>query len=597
MVKIILIIFSLLFLFVNSYARELKLHFFQDNLTYTWQERFKYTKVFNPKTKLELKSKANSVLIKSSKEGSYKKRWQENGEVDLRLTYKSSRRLSWGAFLSYDGSSLEGRDVYMQNLGVFADYKIFSKMKLSQSLGFKGIQRKFGGKRRPDEGYNHLFTLSFTPEFFGSVFSFNFDQKTDEFKNIPKVKRRMILEYEKVLSSSDSLRFYFEKGWSKSKYYQGYTSERVNTQKRSESILKIASSKKIFLGFQIGAGYDFSKSQYHYTQEKDTIFDPFRIEDNILSFHNLYFNFGKEFLKRFFLQTMYEYQKGCEDYGDINKNQKMESGEINFELKMKLTSSDSLYLSGSFGVTSFFTPKGSANFSDRDILTKFGHTEYLHLFDPSFDLRVRLGFKNFHQIYISEKLSANNNYNETYILSPVLTFRPNKKTKLSQTYSIQANYITYDYETDTYSPKNKILRRASSTTQIDYSFSKRTDFEFSYVYRYEDYGQLFWRNQWTQRKSWERKTHRVNFGLIYKFTNYITFSPGYTYERKNEWDLTRIKKELDYWFYRNMFSISLDYLFKEKNYISFSWTHRFQEAINSTKDEQDFLSLSLDYLF
>lgn len=595
--KTILILLSLLFFFGNSFAKELKLYFFQDNLTYTWQERFKYTKIFNQKTRLELKSKANSVLIKSSVKGSGGKRWQENGEVDLRLTYKSSKRLSWGAYLSYDGSSLEGRDVHTQNLGVFADYKIFSKVKLSQTLGFKGFQRKFGGKRKPDEGYNHLFSLSFTPELFGSVFSLNFNQKTDEFKNIPKVTRKMTLECEKVFSSSDSLKLFFEKGWSKKKYYQSYTSENVNTQRRSESILKIASSKKIFLGFQMGVGYDFSKSQYRYTQEKDTGFDPFRIEDNILSFHNLYFNFGKEFLKRFFLQTMYEYQKGYEDYGDINKNQKMESGEIKAEVKMKLNSSDSLYLSGSFGVTSFFTPEGSVNFNDRDILTKFGHTEYLHLFSPSFDLRIRLGFKNFHQIYISEKLSANNNYNETYILSPVLTFRPNKKTKLSQTYSIQANYITYDYETETYSPRNKILRRASSASQLFYSFSKRTDLEFSHVYRYEDYGQLFWRNQWTQRKSWERKTHRVNLGLKYSFTDYMTFSPRYTYERKNEWDLTQIKKEIDFWFYRNMFSISVDYLFREKNYMSISWTHRFQEAKNSPKDEQDFISLSLDYIF
>jgi len=594
--KVLLIILSLLFLFGNSYARKLKLSFFQDNLTYTWQERFNYEKNFNQKTKLELKSKANSVLIKSSGKDTGK-RWQESGDVDLKLTYKSSEKLSWGGFLSYDVSALEGRDVHTQNLGIFADYKIFSQMKLSQSLGFKGFQRRLGGERKPDEGYNHLFSLSYNPVLFGSEVSLNFNQKTDEFKKIPKITRKMALEYQRAFNPSDSLRLFFESGWSKKKYYQSYTSDFVNTQKRKENILRVFSSKKVFWGFQMGAGYDYSKSQYRYTTDEDFGFDPFIIGDNILSSHDLSLNLGKAFMRRFHLHTGYEYRKVCEDYGDIDKNQKMESGEINLELLIKLSSSDSLYLSGSVGVTSFFTPQGSLNFSDRDILTKFGHLEYLHIFSPSLDLRIKLGFKNFHQIYISEKLSANNNYNETYILSPILTFKPNQKIRFSQTYSVQANYITYDYETETYSARNKILRRASSISRINYNFSRRTDLEFGYVYRYEDYGQLFWRNQWTQRRSWERKTHRVVLKMRYNFTDYITFSPEYTYERKNEWDLTQIQKELDFWFYRNMFSFSLDYLLRNRNYFSLSWTHRFQEAKNSEKEEADFLSLSLEYRF
>ncbi|KPL00346.1 MAG: hypothetical protein AMJ90_08220, partial [candidate division Zixibacteria bacterium SM23_73_2] len=484
-----------------------------------------------------------------------------------------------------------------QNLGVFADYKLFSQVKLFQSLGFKGFQRKFGGERKPDEGYDHLFRLSYTPELFGSELSLNFDQQTEEFKDIPKITRKAALEYQRVFNPTDSLRMFFESGWSKKKYYQSFTSDRVNTQRKSESILSIFSSKKIFWGFQMGVGYDYSKNQYRYTTEEDEGFDPFIIGDNVIKSHDLSLDLGKEFLKRFHWQAKYEYRKSSEDYGDIDKNQKMESGEIKAEIKMKLFSSDSLYLSGSVGVTSFFTPQGSANFSDRDILTKFGHSEYLHVFSPSFDLRIKLGFKNFHQIYISEELSANNNYNETYILSPILTFKPNRKTRISQIYSIQANYITYDYETETYSPRNKILRRASSVSRINYSFSQRTDLELGYVYRYEDYGQLFWRNQWTQRRSWERKTHRVNADLRYSFTDYLVFSPGYTYERKNEWDLTQIKEELNYWFYRNMFTISADLFLKRQNRLSLSWTHRFQEARNSEKEEANFLSLSLSYRF
>ncbi|KPL02316.1 MAG: hypothetical protein AMJ90_06240, partial [candidate division Zixibacteria bacterium SM23_73_2] len=154
--KVFLITLLVLFFSANSYTRELNLSFFQDNLTYTWQERFNYKKAFNQKTSLEIKSRGNSVMIKSSGKDT-SKRWQESGDVDLKLTYNANEKLSWGGFLLYDVSSLEGRDVHTQNLGVFADYKIFSQVKLFQSLGFKGFQRKFGGERKPDEGYDHLF--------------------------------------------------------------------------------------------------------------------------------------------------------------------------------------------------------------------------------------------------------------------------------------------------------------------------------------------------------------------------------------------------------------------------------------------------------
>lgn len=230
-------------------------------------------------------------------------------------------------------------------------------------------------------------------------------------------------------------------------------------------------------------------------------------------------------------------------------------------------------------------------------MTKLAKLQHLHIFSPFLKLRTDLGFNNFHHIYLSEWLSANNNYNETYILSPHVFIQLSRKWKIEQSYSIQANYISYDFEKETESSRNKILRRGSSSTRIIFLFNPRLDFDAGYTYRYEDYGQLHWRDQWVARRSWERRTHRVDLGFSYQIGKKLYIIPKYDYEIKREWDHTLGKRSLSNKFYRDMISLKVDYFTNPVNYIEASFRYRFQKDTPGIKDETSFVNVSLAHQF
>jgi hypothetical protein len=600
-IKIIFLFPFFLFLSIAQSA-ELRLDFSQDNRTYVWHERLSYDHHMNKNFRLSLSTFLNSTLIKSSFLTSGPDRWQEDGKLSLRLSNLLNPKLDLGTLFAYDLNSLEQRNVSTQTFGLFCDYKIFPYLSFYQTLGYKGIQREWsepalGEQKKPDKGYNYSTILTFTPEIYGSKAFLTLNQETERFKNIPTTRQYLTLFYSKVISPYDSINVDFQQSRSKNKYYARFGSSKINTQKKSTQAFKLFSSKELFWNFQMDARYDYAKEEYHYILEPDTVFDPFSITDNSISSQNFTINIKREYLKRFIVEGFYRYAEIDENYGDVNKNQKMKSGEAGAKASSQITKSDSLYLVGSIGVTSFYTPFGSVTFNDRDILTKLGNLEYFHIFSPFLDLRFQLGFKNFHQVYISNRLSANNNYNETYILSPTLNWRPSSKLILIQNYSIQANYISYDYEKKVQSPRNKIFRRGSSSSNITYIYNRRLNFRVGYLYRYEDYGQLLWRNQWVEMKSWERKTQIINLGLDYKVLKKVVLSPGYSFEKRKEWDLTTENKKLSYEFFRNMLSLALDYHMGLGNYLKFSGTHRFQKEKPGRKDQQDFFSVSLVYAF
>ncbi|KPL04717.1 MAG: hypothetical protein AMJ73_03890 [candidate division Zixibacteria bacterium SM1_73] len=291
------------------------------------------------------------------------------------------------------------------------------------------------------------------------------------------------------------------------------------------------------------------------------------------------------------------------------KDQKMEAGELGGEVKAEITKADSVRLTTSAGVTSFYAPLFSGQFNDRDVLTILAWGEYLHIFNPYFSFRVESGFRNFHQLYLSSRLSSNNNHNQTYILSPTVSWKPDWRLSLKQGYTIQANYIYYDYEKSKESTKNRLFRRASSTSEFNYKYNPRLTFSFGYIYKYEDYGQLIWKDQWVQKPSWDRRTNTFVLSVDYQPVRKITFSPKYTYEKRKSWDHVtqettpsegkagreiRILKDK---FHRNMISFSFKYFVNEGNFLFLSAAHRSQKGTQSRQERSDYVTVSLARVF
>jgi hypothetical protein len=286
----------------------------------------------------------------------------------------------------------------------------------------------------------------------------------------------------------------------------------------------------------------------------------------------------------------------------------MEGGEWGGEVKAEITREDSMYFTTSVGVTSFYAPPLSGQFNDRDVLTILAWGEYLHIFNSYFNLRTEGGFRNFNQLYVSNRLSSNNNHNQTYLFSPTVTWRPNRKLNFKQNYNIQANYIYYDYEKAS-ETKNKLFRRASSTSEVLYQYNQRIIFSFGYIYKYEDYGQLIWKDQWVQKPSWDRRTNTLNLSIDYQPIKGVSFSPKCTYEKGKSWDHVaeeigesegkqgKEKRILTDKFYRNVLSFSLKYYVDKDDYLCFSATHRLQNGRQSKQETSDYATVSVAKVF
>jgi hypothetical protein len=178
-----------------------------------------------------------------------------------------------------------------------------------------------------------------------------------------------------------------------------------------------------------------------------------------------------------------------------------------------------------------------------------------------------------------------------------------------QNYSIQANYIYYDYEKSRESMKNKLFRRASSTSEVLYRYNQRVIFSLGYIYKYEDYGQLIWKDQWVQKPSWDRRTNTINLSIDYQPIKRVSFSPACTYEKGKSWDHVpdeatvsegkagKEKRILSEKFYRNMLSFSFKYFVDKDDYLNFSAAHRLQNGTQGKQEISDYATVSVARVF
>jgi hypothetical protein len=613
---LIISIFYSILLFEGAAPSGLRCDFSQDNRTYIWNLRFDCKRQISPKLSWGASSSLNSTLIKKSILSDNQDRWQEDGRMDLNLDYLLTPRLKIGGLFSQNLNSLEERKVTTSEYGVKSELNL-AGVSFIQVLGAKNIDRRLSETKRSESGFNYSQTISCSPRILsGSVTQISLNQTTTRLKNIPVLKRDFNLSFSKYLAGSpsaelqrDSLQVAYQEAWAKKKFFVGeITAPQINTQKKNQRALSMCASKNVPLGIKLDFTFDFLSNRYRYSTDSDTLLHPL-LTNNWARSQNLHLGVKREFLQKLSVESFYKYISSKEDYTGDEKDQKMEGGEWGGEVKAEITGADSLRLTASVGVTSFYAPLFSGQFNDRDVLTTLVWGEYLHVFNSYFNFRMEGGFRNFHQLYMSDRLSSNNNHNQTYLMSPTLSWTPNRKLNLSQGYSIQANYIYYDYEKARESDKNKLFRRASSASRIVYKYNRRLILSFDYIYRYEDYGQLIWREQWAQKTSWDRRTNHLTISMDYQPTSKVSFSPKYTYEKRKSWDHVgeevpgsdgktgeekRIPKDK---FSRNMISLSIKYSRNNDNYLYFSAAHRLQKGTHTRRETANYVTVSVARVF
>ena len=586
----------------EAFTAQLRLDFSHDNRTYVWNTRLDCRPEVKRRFSWGFATAINSMLTKRSVFSNNQDRWQEDGMVDLSLGYALTDKLRIGGLFSQNISSLEKRKVITSEYGMTSEYDI-SGIKVLQTIGGKEIDRRVDPGRRKDTGFNHSLKLSHSPRIVAnSVTTLSFSQIDSRLTNIPLVERDISVSFLRSFSPEESLSVFYQEGYSKKDFYQGDLIEAlVSTQRSNQRVINLRSSARIPSRIKVGFDFDLASNKYRYSGQPSP-YGP-GLRDNSSSSQGFRLRVERGFWGRFVVESFYKYTRQKEDYADDPRDQKMENGEVGGNLSIRIRGSDSLYLSASAGVTSFYAQEVSGRFDDRDILTLIAWGEYLHVFSPLFSLRMEGGFRNFHRIYVSGLRSANNNHNQTYVLSPTLIWNPHRSFSLEQNYNIQANYIYYDYEKSIESNRNRLFRRASTSTRMTYDILPRVSLALAYTYGYEDYGQLIWRDQWVRKPSWERRSHTVDFSLDYRPARNLVFSPRYTYQIRRTWDhfaqpLTfEERRALRDRFDRNLISISCRYSIDDRNYVSLSGARRVQESSSSPEEIYNYATVSVNRMF
>lgn len=588
-----------------SYAYGIQCDFSQDHRTYTWNFLFDYA----PDTSLDLswglESSMNSIITKRSGGPDW---LQEDGRIDLKLDYRLTGKISVGSFFSQDIYSSEETRATTSDYGISSEFEL-AGIRFIQSLGVKMIDRQDSSSTEPEisqQGFGYDQIISASPRILSnSVTQMSVSQSLVELKKIPLQRRELSLAFSKALSDSpipgshgDSLRMLYNEGWAKKRFFSG------TTQKKNHRDINLNASGGVPLGIRMNLNVDYLRDRdRRYLPERDLL--GFYLLSSSLSAE---LQLEKNFWRRVQVEGFYRYMRSEWDYLGEESDQVMEGGELGGRVEGKISQVDSAYLSASVGVTSYYAPV-SGQFNDRDKLTVLVWGEYLHVFSPHLEIRLEGGFKNFHLTYMSEQFSFENNHDQTYVLTPAITWFPHRKLTLRQKYSIKANYRYYDYQKASETGRNSLLRRASSFSDLEFRYSERMTFFAGYSYRYEDDGPLIWKDQWVQRISRDQRINSVSLSLAYRPMRNLTVSPKYTYEERKSWDheaeetgdaqekTLRERRLLGNRFFRKMISITLRYLVSQENYLYLSAAHRLQDDTQSRQEISDYITVSIARIF
>jgi hypothetical protein len=180
---------------------------------------------------------------------------------------------------------------------------------------------------------------------------------------------------------------------------------------------------------------------------------------------------------------------------------------------------------------------------------------------------------------------------------------------ISQGFEIQANYISYDYDRQTINTRNRIFRRGSSLTNLKLKLTDRLTIIPGYIYRYEDYGKLFWvEDNWQQATGWDRRYNRIELKAnYYVFSNFYV-EPEYIWELKKEYGhafitddqqsgtggIVRQEKTRDL---KQTSAITITWNFNPSEFISASYNRRIWKISGRDRDVDEFVNVSVRYLF
>ncbi|NIR64504.1 MAG: hypothetical protein GWN61_10150 [candidate division Zixibacteria bacterium] len=602
------IFFACLSIFILAgsplYAQGMILDFSYDKSTYHWEDSVWLDNKFSDNIRVQAYNSSTATLIKKSLFLNSRDRWQKNANTNVALIFNPENRFSWGITAFNNYNRLESRRVGINRLGLHQDFRLSDAIKLRSQLSYSEATRHYQETKERDQGVMQKVDLTYVGNLFGlGSLGAAYNHELNLLQRTPEKSFGLDLGFANG-DTGQEIQINYSGNYQQNKFFTDLTSfENVTTQNKYEHQGDLHLNLNLIKKLDLDLLSNYSYRRFEYTENEDDVLPGIIGRDNLTAtfYYKLagsYPLFGVSLFK-----TEYIYRDSDEEFGDLFSGQNITLGELRLSYYISWSEKDSLYASGTFSVTTYTGKDPNNLFSDRDRVFKLGQMVYQRDFSDHFLLRLRGSYQYNHYIYISEQLSANNNHNIVYLAQPEVIWTPSAALQISHSWVMHANYIYYDYEKYEESQRNTLYRKADYLVKLNYSITRNLDLLLSYRYRYEDFGQLVYRDQWAQRISWDRNGHLPSIEMFWRPFNELLINSGYSYERKRSFDHlpgevegTRILQEKEL-FEREKIFINMNYRPGNKSRINFSYTRRVQESKSFLNEDSDIITLNVSRYF
>ena len=183
-----------------------------------------------------------------------------------------------------------------------------------------------------------------------------------------------------------------------------------------------------------------------------------------------------------------------QDDAEKSKDNLTRRTSLSGSLRLPLSSSDTLSVSGASSILRYDTPGDLIAEArvDRDELLIALSVSTVHRMSRYLDLGITLDGNLNHIVYLFSAWSGNNSYNRVLRLSPVTTFRPVRNIVSSNVFEVLANYTVYDYEQLVSDVHSYSYRQFGWMDSSSIEFSPRIGLDFFSQLKLYERGQLKW---------------------------------------------------------------------------------------------------------
>ncbi|GEM_PF-5841660 len=515
--------------------------FDQDNQTYRWDGSLLYEYSSRGKLSFSLDSKLQSTLIKRSLLVGGNNQWQEDGKAKASILYSFNPRLGISVDFSEAYNVLGNQKILQSEIIGVSKYKPNQWLSLDYGLGGAVSTRRGQMGKKRDRGINMSWNGILNPKILNAdIFRITLNIDEEIYRNIPSNSISLSGFFLKSFQSGDSISFNYSGTSGKKKFYSSsYTLAGINNQEKNEHNFEGTIVKNLPLNFEIEASSEILFNSYRYrANDTSAVIGDVSNRDNSRLSEDYYLKLKRNFkIFNMPIDTYASYRTSGynENFAQDERDENSAYGELGGGFSIALTNHDSVSTDFFTSVRSFYHPAQYSHQNDRDVESEILNMNYLRIWSKYLMTRTHFNYRNFHQIYIYKEASADNNRNYTYLFAPEIIWIVSNWITVNQYFEIQANYITYDYEKNILSSRNRIFRRSYSRTEMAISVSDNLKTHIEYGYRYEDYGQLIFDEQWKQLTSWDRRNNLGGVGFDYYPSKQLKISPEYSFEYKREW--------------------------------------------------------------